>query len=175
MSSRDLAQKSEQESSIWDETYRHRTRKTKKEAGRDCYPCSLLSGGVRRCKKTIKTRHCCSAFRFSQREKVQPPCESARVMTKNGTPGTLAAKNWRSVLTKSTHAISLANVHPDLPLAAFHTGPPVFGFSTPRSHPICSPPPENGRATQPQTDEQPTRNECTKPRLMPRTADEAGP
>ena len=78
------------------------------------------------------------------------------------------------VLTKSTHAISLANAHPDLPLAAFHTGPPVSGYSTPKSHPICSPPPENGRATQPQTDRQPTRNARTKPRLMPRTTEEAG-
>ena len=86
-------------------------------------------------------------------------------MAKNGYTRYPGCQQRGGVLTKSTHAMSLANAHPDLPLAASHTGPPVSGYSTPRSHPTCSPPPENDRATQPQTDRQPTRNECTKPRL----------
>ena len=84
-----------------------------------------------------------------------------RATAKKGTPGTLVAKTGWRVITRSKHAtLLLVNAHPDLPLAAVHTGPTVSddGYSLLKKYLIVSPPPEYGRATRPRLDQEPTRN-----------------
>ena len=96
-------------------------------------------------------------------------------MTKNGYtrhPG--GQKRGGGCLTKSTHAISLANAHPDLSLAAFHTGPLFLAIRLPKANRFPRHHPKMAGLLNLKTDQQPTRNACTKQRLMPRTADEAG-